>query len=170
MLISRRAKLSLRGVALLYLLALLILPVVVVFFKTFEHGFGTAWGWMTTPAAVSALWLSLLMALIAVPLLATPGEKLPPPVVRDQSPCAVLVLTVIVPVVDTAVCVALCAVMVTGALACSLYWPSVTTRSPSLTPELTMVRSPVVVLVWIGRGSTVPSALTTQANSPRGPR
>jgi sulfate transport system permease protein len=40
----------------------------VVFFKTFEHGFGVAWGWMTTPAAVSALWLSLLLAAIAVPL------------------------------------------------------------------------------------------------------
>jgi sulfate transport system permease protein len=66
--ISRRAKLSLRGVALLYLLLLLLLPVGVVFFKTFEHGFGVAWGWMTTPAAVSALWLSLLMAAIAVPL------------------------------------------------------------------------------------------------------
>jgi sulfate/thiosulfate transport system permease protein len=65
---SRRAQWSLRAVALLYLLALLILPVVVVFFKTFEHGFGVAWGWMTTPAAISALWLSLLMALIAVPL------------------------------------------------------------------------------------------------------
>lgn len=68
MTIGRRAKLSLRTVALLYLLALLILPVVVVFFKTFEHGFGVAWGWMTTPAAISALTLSLLMALIAVPL------------------------------------------------------------------------------------------------------
>jgi sulfate transport system permease protein len=68
LLISRQAKLSLRAVALLYLLALLIFPVVVVFFKTFEHGFGVAWDWMTTPAAVSALWLSLLMALIAVPL------------------------------------------------------------------------------------------------------
>jgi sulfate/thiosulfate transport system permease protein len=68
LLISRPAKLSLRTIALLYLFALLILPVVVVFFKTFEHGFGVAWGWMTTPAAVSALSLSLLMALIAVPL------------------------------------------------------------------------------------------------------
>jgi sulfate transport system permease protein len=66
--ISRRTKLSLRAVALLYLLLLLLLPVGVVFFKTFEHGFGVAWGWMTTPAAVSALWLSLLMAAIAVPL------------------------------------------------------------------------------------------------------
>ena len=68
MLISSRARWSLRAVALLYLLALLILPVVVVFFKTFEHGFGVAWGWMTTPAAISALSLSLLMAAVAVPL------------------------------------------------------------------------------------------------------
>jgi sulfate/thiosulfate transport system permease protein len=66
--ISRRTTLSLRTVALLYLLLLLLLPVGVVFFKTFQHGFGVAWGWMTTPAAVSALWLSLLMAVIAVPL------------------------------------------------------------------------------------------------------
>jgi sulfate/thiosulfate transport system permease protein len=66
--ISQRARLSLRAVALLYLLALLLLPVVLIFFKTFEHGFGVAWAWMTTPAALSALWLSLLMAAIAVPL------------------------------------------------------------------------------------------------------
>lgn len=66
--ISHRATVSLRAVALLYLLALLMLPVVLIFFKTFEHGFGVAWGWMTTPAAISALWLSLLMAAIAVPL------------------------------------------------------------------------------------------------------
>ncbi|MFZ0090981.1 MAG: sulfate ABC transporter permease subunit [Solirubrobacteraceae bacterium] len=68
MLISRKAKWSVRAVALVYLLLLLLIPVVVVFIKTFEHGFGAAWGWMTTPAAVSAFWLSLLMAAIAVPL------------------------------------------------------------------------------------------------------
>ncbi len=68
MLISRRARWSLRAVALLYLLLLLLLPVAVVFVKTFEHGFGVAWTWMTTPAAISALWLSLVMAIIAVPL------------------------------------------------------------------------------------------------------
>jgi sulfate/thiosulfate transport system permease protein len=66
--ISRRATLSLRGVALLYLALLLLLPVAVVFWRTFEHGAGTAWSFMTTPAAVSALWLSLLIAAIAVPL------------------------------------------------------------------------------------------------------
>ncbi len=68
MLISRRAKLSLRGLALIYLFLLLLLPVAVVFIKTFEHGFGVAWAWMTTPAAISALWLSVTMAVIAVPL------------------------------------------------------------------------------------------------------
>ena len=59
---------SLRTVALLYLGLMLVLPVGVVFGRTFEHGFATAWSWMTTPAAISALWLSVLMAAIAVPL------------------------------------------------------------------------------------------------------
>jgi sulfate/thiosulfate transport system permease protein len=68
LLTSTRSRWGLRAVALLYLLVLLLLPVGVVFFKTFEHGFSVAWAWMTTPAAISALWLSLLMAAIAVPL------------------------------------------------------------------------------------------------------
>ncbi len=68
MTISRRTSLSLRVIALLYLALLLLLPLGVVFWRTFEHGIGTAWGWMTTPAAISALWLSLLVAAIAVPL------------------------------------------------------------------------------------------------------
>jgi sulfate transport system permease protein len=68
MLASRRARLSLRGVALLYLALLLLLPLGVVFARTFEHGFGAAWGWVTTPAAISAFWLTVLIAAIAVPL------------------------------------------------------------------------------------------------------
>lgn len=68
MVVSRRATLSLRGVALLYLALLLLLPVGVVFWRTFEHGIATAWAFMTTPAAVSAFWLSILIAVIAVPL------------------------------------------------------------------------------------------------------
>jgi len=66
--IKRSARLSLRMVALLYLAVLLLLPLALVFLRTFEHGFATAWSWMTTPAAISALWLSLLIAVIAVPL------------------------------------------------------------------------------------------------------
>jgi sulfate/thiosulfate transport system permease protein len=66
--ISRTTQLSLRGAALFYLAALLLAPLGVVFWRTFEHGAGTAWSWMTTPAAISALWLSLLITAIAVPL------------------------------------------------------------------------------------------------------
>jgi sulfate transport system permease protein len=68
MLVSRRATLSLRSAALLYLTLLLVLPVGMVFYKTVEHGLGSAWGWVTTPAAVSAFWLSVTLAAIAVPL------------------------------------------------------------------------------------------------------
>jgi sulfate transport system permease protein len=66
--ISRRTTLSLRTAALLYLTVLLLLPLIVVFGRTFEHGFGVAWSWITTPAAVSAFWLTVLVAAIAVPL------------------------------------------------------------------------------------------------------
>jgi sulfate transport system permease protein len=66
--VSRPATLSLRTVALLYLTVLLLLPLGVVFVRTFEHGAGVAWSWMSTPAAVSAFWLSVTIALIAVPL------------------------------------------------------------------------------------------------------
>ena len=52
--ISRKAKWSLRTIALTYLLLLLLLPLAVVFFKTFQHGWSVAWGYMTTPAAISA--------------------------------------------------------------------------------------------------------------------
>jgi len=66
--ISRRTTLSLRAVALVYLLLLLLAPLAIVFWRTFEHGIATAWAFITTPAAVSAFWLSMLIAAIAVPL------------------------------------------------------------------------------------------------------
>ena len=66
--LARARRLSLRAVALLYLTLLLLLPVALVFWRTFEHGVGTAWSFMNTPAAVSALWLTILLAAIAVPL------------------------------------------------------------------------------------------------------
>jgi sulfate transport system permease protein len=66
--ISRGATLSLRTIAIAYLALLLLLPIGVVLVRTFEHGFGVAWDWITTPAAISALWLSILIAAIAVPL------------------------------------------------------------------------------------------------------
>jgi sulfate/thiosulfate transport system permease protein len=68
MTLSRRARLSLRAVALGYLAAMLLLPLALVFYRTFEHGLGTVWSSVTTPAAVSAFWLTLEIAAIAVPL------------------------------------------------------------------------------------------------------
>jgi sulfate transport system permease protein len=62
------SRLGLRTVALAYLGAVLVVPVLIVVFKTFEPGIGTVWASITTPAAVHAFYLTVLVALIAVPL------------------------------------------------------------------------------------------------------
>ena len=63
-----RARLGLRTIALGYLAALLVLPVGMVFYRTFEHGIDSAWHAVTTPDAVHAFWLTILMVAVAVPL------------------------------------------------------------------------------------------------------
>jgi len=65
---ARTGRLALRGVALGYLALLLLGPVAVIFYRTFEHGLGAVWNALSTPAAVHALVLSLEVAAIAVPL------------------------------------------------------------------------------------------------------
>ena len=60
-------KYLLRLVSLGYLGVLLVAPVGYVFYKTFEHGFGPAWEAVTTPAAIHALKVTLILAAIAVP-------------------------------------------------------------------------------------------------------
>jgi sulfate/thiosulfate transport system permease protein len=66
-------RLGLRLVALGYLALLLLVPVGVVFYKTFEHGLGQVIDSVTTPAAIHAFQLTLEVALIAVPLNAAFG-------------------------------------------------------------------------------------------------
>jgi sulfate/thiosulfate transport system permease protein len=66
--VSRGARIGLRTVALGYLTLLLALPVGFVFYKTFEKGLGAVWDALTTPNAVQALELTLLMVAVAVPL------------------------------------------------------------------------------------------------------
>ena len=63
---SGRWRLPLRFVALGYLLVLIVLPVGFVFYRAFQHGFAAAWDAVTTPDALHALWLTLLVVLIAV--------------------------------------------------------------------------------------------------------
>ncbi len=62
------SRIGLRVLALGYLGGLLLLPVALIFYRTLEHGAGTVWQAVTTPAAISAFWLTLEVAAIAVPL------------------------------------------------------------------------------------------------------
>ena len=61
------AKYTLRFVSLGYLALLLVAPVSYVFWKTFEHGFGPAWDAVTTPNALHALKVTLILTAVAVP-------------------------------------------------------------------------------------------------------
>jgi sulfate transport system permease protein len=62
-----RARLGLRVAALGYLALLLVLPLGMVFWRTFQHGLGPVWDAATAPNSLHALWLTVLIALIAVP-------------------------------------------------------------------------------------------------------
>ncbi len=61
-------RLGLRTLALLYLAALLLGPVAMLFYRTFEHGLAPVWNAVSTPNAVHALLLSLEIVAIVVPL------------------------------------------------------------------------------------------------------
>src|SRR3712207_3047565 len=62
------ARLTLRFLALGYLALLLVVPVIMVFIRTFSNGLGAVWEAVMQPAALHALWLTLLVATIAVVL------------------------------------------------------------------------------------------------------
>ena len=68
MTVDRRGRWLLRLIAFGYLAVLLVVPVGLVFYRTFEHGVAAVWDSITTPAAVSAFWLTIEVAAIAVPL------------------------------------------------------------------------------------------------------
>jgi sulfate transport system permease protein len=59
---------ALRALALGYLAVLLLVPVGLVFYRTFEPGLGSVIDSVTTPAAIHAFWLTIEIAAIAVPL------------------------------------------------------------------------------------------------------
>jgi sulfate transport system permease protein len=62
------ARWGLRTLAFGYLGLLLLAPVGMIFYKTFEHGIGPPIEAMTSPDALHAIYLTLLMVAIAVPL------------------------------------------------------------------------------------------------------
>jgi sulfate transport system permease protein len=81
----------LRFGALAYLALLLVVPVGLVFWRTFEDGFGTAWDSVTTPSARHALLLTLEIAAIAVPANTIFGVVAAIAIVRHRFPGAGLV-------------------------------------------------------------------------------
>jgi sulfate/thiosulfate transport system permease protein len=59
---------ALRSVVLAYLGVVLVAPVAIILWRTFRPGFAQFYTWISTPAAISALDLSLLVVAIVVPL------------------------------------------------------------------------------------------------------
>lgn len=68
MTLSPLARYLSRYLALAYVLVLVVVPVGLILWRTFAPGFGAFVGSITTPAAISALHLSLLVVAIVVPL------------------------------------------------------------------------------------------------------
>ena len=68
MILSRPVRYLLRCVALLYIVILVVVPVGLILWRTFTPGIGAFIASITTPAAISALQLSLLVVAIVVPL------------------------------------------------------------------------------------------------------
>ena len=80
------ARHALRLTALAYLAALLVLPVSLVFWRTFEHGLAAPWHAVTTHDARHAFWLTILIALMAVPANTIFGVALAIAIVRHRFP------------------------------------------------------------------------------------
>ncbi|MFD4353503.1 sulfate ABC transporter permease subunit CysW [Nocardia sp. NPDC058518] len=84
--LSAFTRISLRTVALGYLLILLVLPLVIILLRTFERGIGAFIDSITTPAAISAFQLSMIIVLIVVPLNVVFGVVTALALVRSKFP------------------------------------------------------------------------------------
>ena len=80
------ARYALRFAGLSYLAVLLVAPVGLVFWRTFEHGLSPVWHAVTTYDARHAFWLTILIALIAVPANTVFGVGLALAIVRRRFP------------------------------------------------------------------------------------
>ncbi|MGV0698609.1 sulfate ABC transporter, partial [Mycolicibacter sinensis] len=65
---SPKVRYLIRFLALTYIGLLLIVPVSLILWRSFAPGFGHFFAYISTPAAISALQLSLLVVAIVVPL------------------------------------------------------------------------------------------------------
>ena len=66
--VSLRSRIGLRSIALIYLSALLVVPVGAIFYRTFEHGLSGPIDAVTSAEGLHAFWLTVVCVGIAVPL------------------------------------------------------------------------------------------------------
>jgi sulfate/thiosulfate transport system permease protein len=105
----------LRFAALGYLAALLVVPVGLVVVRAFEDGVAEFFASITTPEALHALWLTIVIALIAVPLNTVFGIMCALAIVRRKFPGHGLVNSIVdLPLALSPVVVGLALVLVYG--------------------------------------------------------
>jgi sulfate/thiosulfate transport system permease protein len=122
---------AVRLTALGYLAVLLVAPVVYVFWKTFEHGFGPAWDAITTPDALHALKVTLILAAIAVPANTIFGVLAALAIVRHRFPGAGIFNAVVdLPLALSPVVVGLALLLLYGPTAGSAGRPSAVSPGP----------------------------------------
>jgi sulfate/thiosulfate transport system permease protein len=83
---ARVVRLTVRSIALLYLLFLLVLPVAMVFLRTFEGGVEPFLNAISRPAFQSAFWLTVQITLITVPVCTALGIVTALAIVRRRFP------------------------------------------------------------------------------------
>lgn len=112
---SRVARWSLRAIALTYLAVILLIPLGFILYQTFEHGFSTFWTAVTSEEALHALWLTVLITAITVPLNAIFGVAAALILVRRRVPGRPLISALIdLPLALSPVVVGLCIVFAWG--------------------------------------------------------
>jgi sulfate transport system permease protein len=79
-------RLTLRFAAIFYLVAVLLGPLGIVFYRTFENGLDPAWNALTTPETIHAFKLTLIITAIAVPVNTVFGVLVALAIVRKRFP------------------------------------------------------------------------------------
>ena len=114
---GRGARIGLRSVAIGYLAALLIVPVIVIVFKAFEDGAANVIDTLTTPEAQHAFYLTIVMVAVAVPLNTIFGIACALVLVRDRFRGKAIVNAMIdLPFAISPVVIGLALVLVYGSL------------------------------------------------------
>lgn len=114
--VSLPVRISLRSVALGYLFVLLIVPIGVILYRTFENGIGAFIESISTPAAISALNLSLLIVVIVVPVNVVFGIVVALALVRGRFPGRRLLQSVVdLPFAVSPIVVGVALIMLWGA-------------------------------------------------------